>query len=439
MTLIGGKLAAAAVAAMTLGGSSLVGGASVRIESPAHDAVVGREVMFDVDVAVSDAAEFALVAEASLCLFVNGSLAGGCARIADAAARLSLDTAPLSRGRAWLHVELRGGGPPADGVGSTHASSKPVALWLGGALPRWSRRSLTALLTLTLDDAHRAMILVGSLRHAVRQCGGVRVRELIVVAPDSQRFALESAFSREHDPTLRTRTVGENALFGERGVSPRWAKYAVQMAVKLLAARLVETEFYLTLDADVVVVGALAIEALLPGGDRGAFVAEPRSVHPHWWAGSAAVLGLDAGAFTDAAFGVTPAVLSVAGAMATTASLATRLGVDWCDVWLGGWSDGAIWSEYTLYRLALDERRLFAHLHAEPRVPTLCAAVWFAAQLPWDAAAAFDDPSCVFSLIQSTTGLPPSTVARLVAPYLPDHPDHYSQEEGACREKNPRL
>jgi hypothetical protein len=124
-----------------------------------------------------------------------------------------------------------------------------------------------------------------------------------------------------------------------------WDTYSVAMALKLLSAKLVSTEFYLTLDADLVCTrrfhpkdlfvgffmtnqdqaaggGAAAAGIIYPAGThpgqnqaggndtnthqarsvnhrrrerlmeyRALYADEPQSVHPHWWDGSAATLG----------------------------------------------------------------------------------------------------------------------------------------------------
>jgi len=206
--------------------------------------------------------------------------------------------------------------------------------------------------------------------------------------------------------------------------APHRPKYALQMALKLLVARIVRTDYYVTLDADVIATGPVCAEALLPGG-RAAYAAEPRSVHPHWWDGSAALLGLEPRAFPDARFGVTPAVLSTAGALTAVASVRQRL--EEADAWLASWRAGSWWSEYTIYRLALDAHRLFDHLHALPPAPLLCYAVWFPDQLPWNGTAAFLEDDCVFSLVQSSVGAPVSAVAAEVAAELP-----CGAREGVC-------
>ena len=70
-----------------------------------------------------------------------------------------------------------------------------------------------------------------------------------------------------------------------------------QMALKLLAGAsgLVMTDYYVTLDADVLALCAPSEcwrALLLPAG-RGAYVDEPRDIHPHWWHGSERMLGLE--------------------------------------------------------------------------------------------------------------------------------------------------
>jgi hypothetical protein len=142
------------------------------------------------------------------------------------------------------------------------------------------------------------------------------------------------------------------------------------------------------------------------------FVEEPRGVHPHWWRGSAAILGLTEDAYPNAAFGVTPAVLSTIGSVITTSLIRDVFkDDDWQQRWLMSWDDGTWWSEYTLYRLALDIRGLFDKIHVASGSETFCNPVWYHGDLPWDAAGAFHNENCVFSLVQSTTQLAPSLVA----------------------------
>lgn len=264
--------------------------------------------------------------------------------------------------------------------------------------------ALTAVLTVTLDDAHRAMMLLATAQCALESS----LLNVVAIVPDAELFAFQAAWKN-------VELVPESTLIAFPENRPG---YAVQMALKLLAATLVATDFYVTLDADVIATRPLcddATERLLVEG-KAVYTHEPKSVHPHWWAGSAKLLGLEPDDLRDAGFGVTPAVLSTAGALVALDCVRRALNArghqHWTDAWLSKWTPDAFWSEYTIYRLALDHRRLFNALHVEPARPYLCQAVWFDNQLPWQPAMAFDDPACIFSLVQSTAGVPPSAVAR---------------------------
>ena len=76
------------------------------------------------------------------------------------------------------------------------------------------------------------------------------------------------------------------------------------------------------------------------------------------------------------------------------------------------------WSDYSLYRLALDARGMFTNLHALSTSSVFCNAIWFQHQLPWDSNAAFHNLHCCFSLVQSTTDICPSAIAAGVSKQL---------------------
>jgi len=200
-----------------------------------------------------------------------------------------------------------------------------------------------------------------------------------------------------------------------------WPKYALAMLLKLQASRVVRTPWYLTLDADVVAVGDPWPSRLFDADGRAAYTPEPRHVHPHWWTGSQQWLGYDSSG-GDGGFGVTPALLHVAGVQLVLAdarqALRARGANDTAvaDAMLRGWGDsaqGGWWSEYTLYRQALDRHGLFDALHWA--APLECASVWFATDGPWDVEAALADPACVWSVVQSSAGRDAADVARRYA------------------------
>lgn len=272
------------------------------------------------------------------------------------------------------------------------------------------RLEITLTIPLTVDDVHRALLLLGTLN--VFECQGTSsIREVLAVVPDSQAFAMD--LLELLDSCLDISILSESSLFD--GLHTNRNSYALQMAIKLLVSQHVMTNFYITLDADVIVVGHLDAKRLFSRG-KAMFVPEPQSVHPRWWLGSATILGLDRNAFLNSTFGVTPAVLSTFGAQVATSYLKGQFrDKDWQNVWLESWSS-TWWSEYSLYRLVLDVRGLFAELHALPPNGILCNAVWIASQLPWESTTAFRTPHCIFSLVQSTIRIRPSALMSSMAP-----------------------
>jgi len=324
---------------------------------------------------------------------------------------------PLTKwqaGRAWLHFEL------CKNTSSIPVSSVPVMVqvkeWY--EYPSGARAvhslEITLVLTLTIDDAHRALVLLGTI--IAHECHEYSIiKEMIVVVPDSHAFALRLLAMLEI--CFEIIVINESTLF-DGMIQESWNRYALQMAIKLLVARYVRTSYYITLDADVLVVGGLDVGLLLPGG-KAMFIPEPRSVHPHWWLGSIMTLGLKNDSFADSMFGVTPAVLSTFGAQVTTASVSNQFrDTDWQRAWLASWKTGMWWSEYSLYRLALDARGMFTNLHALSTSSVICNAIWFQHQLPWDSNAAFHNLHCCFSLVQSTTDICPSAIAAGVSKQL---------------------
>lgn len=323
---------------------------------------------------------------------------------------------------------------------------------------------LTLVLALALSDAPRATeVLLPSLAR-LSSNNAVAVHEMLVLVPDRDRAAISALLAtRSASLPFALVIVPESELLGFEAVVGRYYSYAIQMSLKLLAARLVSTEFYTTLDADVVLLQPTLISRLLVPGPRGVFEDEPRAVHRAWWEGSARLLGLAAPLplhnnthVPGSGFGVTPAVLSAYGSLVVLNLLRERFEGkragedggrenDWVPLWLLSFGSQIqaslppstlVWSEYSLYRLGLESVGLFNLLHVPEQTgagveggngpddnagtPRLhCFDVWYADQLPWpiDAVgahvAAKAKGGCVFSVVQSSTGVAPREIARV--------------------------
>eukprot|EP01034_Spumella_vulgaris_P027068 gene27068-33738_t len=212
----------------------------------------------------------------------------------------------------------------------------------------------------------------------------------------------------------------ESVLFHRPMSESRAYPYALQMSVKLLVAKLIHTHFYVTLDADVILLQPFQVSDLIQispfdGISRAVYEKEDRAVHAHWWQGSETFLNFNTTYNTEQkdGFGVTPAILSTYGSLLVIDQIYNRGGehlstkefkkansgsqsqsqsarhVMTGDVevnreghplplsndasfssaesrWLDGFGrDGVLWSEYTLYRLVLEHYEVFDGLHVD--------------------------------------------------------------------------
>lgn len=266
---------------------------------------------------------------------------------------------------------------------------------------------LSLVLLLATDDLSRSLILLNSLKLVPTDT----VLELLIFVPDDHLPLLKKPIDgmMASGFNFSTSVHSEQVLFRRpfAEYTNTAYPYALQMAIKLLAAQLVRTPFYITLDADVMLLHPFTTDMLLSEHSqdmpftsftfdddgihaqpqtissplegrsathyRAAYHYEDRSVHPNWWSGSEALLGVgptqEGG--RQVGFGVTPAVLSTFGSLSTVAMICSSL-EEYAMEFNGGelqttaaceerWLDGlgvsgsrsGLWSEYTAYRLAL--------------------------------------------------------------------------------------
>lgn len=319
----------------------------------------------------------------------------------------------------------------------------------------WHNRRLTLVLPLELSDMQRYTILLTSLTLLTSDS----VHELMVIVPDLQAqtfFLLSKGFSELLNFPIRI--VAESHIVPPPPVNERYYPYAIQMAIKLLVARVVQTDFYITLDADVILLRNFEYSDLVISG-RGVYHHEERLIfHPDWWEKSEQFIGFHTSSTPEKqGFGATPAVLSAYGALLVLEKIHERMNYahNFIELWLLSFGVTAVWSEYTLYRLVLDEYRviamcmtsscyynskhecrhdifcsyyffqIFDYLHIREGVDNnkrlQCNPVWFPSDLPWRPEEAYSNESCIFSLVQSTSNASPSyvfgEVARMMSIY----------------------
>lgn len=228
----------------------------------------------------------------------------------------------------------------------------------------------------------------------------------------------------------------------------RGAGYRLQMLMKLAVAKIVPTDFYLTLDADVLLMAPLRLDRLLPDGGSKAVLWGQCSQHrPSWFSSAAAVLrahGSCQGAPSSShrksrqqfvhPMGVTPSLLSTSIARGLLADITAQnhsvSGVQACRGYKGqlAWDttlfcllDGpgtGDWTEYALYYVYACKAGLLEARHAEPRSPWVdqTGFQWGALQNFHAETAA--QRGYLLSVIQSIGGSSPLSVALKLSNHL---------------------
>jgi len=169
------------------------------------------------------------------------------------------------------------------------------------------------------------------------------VQELIVLAPAEDSGHLNRELQAHCK--FRFRIIDDAhvcpSIAGARG----WYK---QQILKLAVASFVETEWYLTLDADVLCVRNVDSSFFFPDG-RAIWQKELANQHQKWWDGSRALLEsvvqIDG---NSRVIGVTPALLRTASVLGLISQIGERAkGKDWAAFLLESYQ--LRWSEYSLY------------------------------------------------------------------------------------------
>ena len=162
------------------------------------------------------------------------------------------------------------------------------------------RQKLDAVLPLKFNDYKRFRILDASLKKFMKDLG-----KLFIVVPDKEVELFQSKI-RDIDYKIipETAVVPEFKLFKNY---PGWNK---QQVIKLAAAEIVETDFYLTLDADIICVRPTSFSDLVKDGRAYCYkhgLERSAEMFKQWYRDAERVLKIDLAEYHH---DVTPAVLS---------------------------------------------------------------------------------------------------------------------------------
>jgi len=271
-----------------------------------------------------------------------------------------------------------------------------------------------------IDDFARCHILFTSLAtFAARDL----FADIFIVVPARERRFAEAL--RDEWPSLPLSVVSEEDILPDIRPHPKVGSWYRQQVIKLSAANLSQTEFFLTFDSDVLLCKPMGAADILRDG-KALLQAEQRQVHAKWWTSSATLLGVPLD-LSAPGMSVTPAILSRSICRRLFEHLEERYNQSWTAALLErvpvSWEN---WTEYSLYYLTAEYYGLLDHYHfppaAAPGMRLMCLSnVWGAQDFDnWKMEACFspDEPG-YFAIIQSKTKIPLATICHRIEAHLP--------------------
>jgi hypothetical protein len=279
-----------------------------------------------------------------------------------------------------------------------------------------------------IDDPGRCRILLTSLATFAPDD---MFEDIFVVVPARERAHAEAL--RRDWQSLPLVVIDEEEIlptFRDHPLTLNAGWYRQQL-VKLCAANLSKTEFFITFDSDVILTRPICLadivrdgKALLEPGDR--------AIHSRWWTGSGNILGVPVD-LSAAGMAVTPAILSRTICRRLFQHLEDRSHQAWANLLLRRSLDNLLlkrardnWSEYSLYYLFAEHDKVLFDYHFLPSSENAArlhcqSSVWTKAQFAdWDPKHCFDrETKELFLIVQSSSTISFELICRRLNPHLP--------------------
>jgi len=297
---------------------------------------------------------------------------------------------------------------------------------------------LDAVVPLVAKDLKRFEILARSLQMYMHDLG-----QLWVVVPAHELVHLRQQLSSVARK-LPLQLVPETLWIPEMSRFRYLKGWYRQQLVKLAASEFVETDFYLTLDADVICTRACSYDRLVLNGKAPCFVFANRD-HLDWYDGAERVLGLSTGRRGEL-HNVTPCVLARSGVRELLHYLDQRARQRTWTAGIRGWQQRLLyshyhraalstqspwrawlaastpWAEYALYYTFLEATDRFAeyHTYSDRCVYDVERSIWSRPESveTWDPRPLFlGQGPPYFAVVQSNTRLDPRLISDKLAHY----------------------
>ena len=299
---------------------------------------------------------------------------------------------------------------------------------------------MDAVLPLRRHDLERSKVLLCSLDRFFAGLGRV-----FVVVPDADHNLVEREL-RPTSPRVQKRVVAETEIVPELGTYRRVGGWYKQQLIKLAISEHIASDFYLTLDADVVATRPVSPADLVRDGRALMHVLE-EDLHPLWYTRTATLLDRPMRR-TGVVHNVTPAVLAREGVMELARHFDARwrsrhyarggrqVRQRWARLCYASRSEFAAWrlflvsalpwTEYALYYSFLEAYDRFSAYHIEHPVCLydIERSVWHPTHVPfetWSPEALFRGRGPpFFAVFQSTTGVAVNDLREKLDPHLRD-------------------
>lgn len=288
-----------------------------------------------------------------------------------------------------------------------------------------------------------------------------QLKELLIIAPADECSRINDAIA-PFCSDIRCRVISEDALLGKmRGwtrhrryidvssflkkkKTSRLAQYLLrrignrktwlqlsgwyrQQVIKLCAATVIKTRYYITCDADLCLTRPLDCSVLFPEG-KAILSREQIRVHHDWWDASARMLKIPLCLQAhDTGMSVTPEILSTDVVKRLLRHLASKGRAEGYPTIFDYLSNYEGWTEHQLYWIYLSyfykSGDYYATGSATPSLIDIDNSVWYASDLqtqnalPMKVRQAFENPNSVFMAVQ-TNSVPAQDYAEAVRDYL---------------------
>lgn len=282
-----------------------------------------------------------------------------------------------------------------------------------------------------VDDLGRAKLLFKSLSFfsepGLFDC-------IYLVVPENQISIMKENFSEWND-RFNIEIISEDELVPEFKNHPNIRGWRKQQVIKIAIASRVKTNFYLTLDADIICLKPIIFESLVKNG-KALIDFKPTKSHPKWWASSNRIWKVKRSEQNnpDRGMGVTPALLSSRLCQNIMKDLCIWPNLSWAEQLCRLHSNRVTtllpkyylmrkWTEYSVYFVyasksgELDKYHNASGTDQNPNTLTTWAPSHDIEN--WDVDFAFSEEcSALFSVIQSKSAVDPAAIEKIVSPYI---------------------